>query len=200
MSTLTVDRLAAPPAWVVDQMPPGYRTRLSEIERLAGELREMDRFARLLWEVGGPLEDAVRDAFAAMKLEIDPVPPPGTRRVAVRLKHGRRLLVEVADADGRIQKKSPAVARVFQLVQEVAGHNDRVVLVATSDAERRPTDRPDPVDADALALLERLGVNVMSGPAMFAFWSLWLQDADRARKYLDRLHEQDGGVFQAPTV
>lgn len=200
MSTLTTDPAGSPPDWVIRQMPPGYRTRLGEIERLVGELRDMDRFARLLWEVGVPLEEAVRDTFAAMKLDIEPSPAAGTRQIAVRLKGGRRLIVEVADADAVVQKKGAAVERVFHLLQKVAGDSDRVVLIATCGTDRPPAERPALVDPDALSLLKRLGVNVMSGPTMFALWSVALQDPERARTYIERLHEQDGGLYQPPST
>src|SRR5690348_16535449 len=44
------------PDWAIKEMPSGYQTRLAEIERLSADIREMDRFARLLCEAGEPLE------------------------------------------------------------------------------------------------------------------------------------------------
>ena len=40
------------PDWLATEMPPGYNTRLLEIQRLSEELRTMGQFGRLLWTAG----------------------------------------------------------------------------------------------------------------------------------------------------
>ena len=59
------------PDWVLAEMPAGYQNRLSEIQRLIADLHEMGRFARLVYEVGPALAEAMRDIFAALKLETE---------------------------------------------------------------------------------------------------------------------------------
>jgi hypothetical protein len=95
-----------------------------------------------------------------------------------------------------IEKKGPDLAHVFQMLHEVAGDNDRIVLVANCDPTTRPADRRDPIEPDALKLLRRLGANVLLAPTLFALWTLSLQDRDRARAWVERLHTQDGGAFE----
>ena len=74
------------PEWVVAEMPAGYQTRLSEIQRLMADLQEMGRFARLLWDVGPPLGEAARDAFTALKFDaqVQDTSPVRRRRAARR--------------------------------------------------------------------------------------------------------------------
>jgi hypothetical protein len=73
-----------------------------------------------------------------------------------------------------------------------------VVLVTNGLATMKPADRYDDVGAEALELLRRMGTNIVSGPTLFALWTMWLQDSEWARSYVERLHEQDGGVFLLP--
>jgi hypothetical protein len=63
-----------------------------------------------------------------------------------------------------------------------------------------PSERAETVGPEALNLLQRLGANVVTGPTVFALWMLSLDDRDRARKLVERLHEQDGGVFELPAI
>jgi hypothetical protein len=199
MSILLEAASNSAPEWVVDDMPPGYRTRLAEIERLSVELRAMDEFARLLWDIGEPLERAVRDVFQGLKLEPEFL-TTNDSQVIVRLDGGRRLLLHVTAAERTIEKSSPALEQVFHLVHKFAGEADRVVLVANVDRLRRPADRADALAPDALALLKRLGANFLPATHLFALWGVALQDVPRARTYVDRLHAQDGGPFPAPTI
>jgi hypothetical protein len=87
---------------------------------------------------------------------------------------------------------------VFSMLNETAEATDRVVLVANSSPEARPSERVAPVGPEALDLLQRMAVNVLTGPSVFALWLLSLDEKDRARKIVERLHDQDGGVFQLP--
>src|SRR4051794_14805866 len=57
------------PDWLLDEMPPGFRNRVLEIQRISEELRGMERFGHLLWKVGDELSEAVRDTFATMGFE-----------------------------------------------------------------------------------------------------------------------------------
>ena len=131
--------------------------------------------------------------------------PSGTQgstvaSVTVKLDARRRLLLHVSAANGVIQKKSPEIAHVFQLLHAVAEDVDRVVLVTNSHPSVRPEDRPESIEPEALNLLRRLGADVLPGPTLFSLWTLSLQDRDRARAYVDRWHEQDGGTLQLQTV
>lgn len=181
------------PEWVVAEMPPGYQTRLVEIERLVSELREMDAIARVLYEAGEPLKDGVRAVFGAIKCESEPA-PEAPWALAVRLDAARRLLVYVPGAETALQKTSEALTHAFQLVQ-VAGERDRVVLVVNNDPATPPVQRPDPAHADALHVLQRMGVNLATTGSLVALWRLSFTDQQRVRTLLDRLHAQDGGAF-----
>jgi hypothetical protein len=188
------------PEWLAGDMPPGYQNRLAEIERLSDELRAMDQFGRLMWDIGDSLESAIRDVFHSLHLEPEPVPTGERSQVIVPLDGHRRLLLHVSDAEGTIQKASPALEHVFRLVHKNAGENDRVVLVANVDRLRRPAERSEPLAPDALALLKRLGSNFLPASHLFVLWTMGLQDSQRARAYLERLHAQDGGPAAAPGI
>jgi hypothetical protein len=183
------------PDWLPAEMPPGYNTRLLEIQRLSEELRTMGQFGRLLWTTGDELADAVREAFVALKFDIASTPAMPASSVTVNLDGRRRLLLHVSRSEA-IEKKSPDLAHVFQMLHEVANDDDRIVLVANTDPATRPADRRDPIDAEAMKLLRRLGANLLLAPTLFAVWTLSLQDRDRARSSIERLHAQDGGLFE----
>jgi hypothetical protein len=184
------------PDWLAAQMPPGYNTRLVEIQRLSEELRGMGRFGRLLWTSGDELADAVRETFIALKYDALATPGMPASSVTVNLDTHRRLLLHVSSSEGSIEKKDPDLAHVFHTLHEVADDNDRIVLVVNCHPTTRPADRPDPIDSDAMKLLLRLGATVLPAPSLFALWTLSLQDRDRARAAIDRLHAQDGGAFE----
>ena len=183
------------PDWLAAEMPPGYNTRLQEIQRLSEELQAMARFGRLLWTSGEELAQAVRDTFAAARFETSR-DGDSNGPVVVTLDGHRRLLLLVVASPGPIQKKDALLSELFQVVRELAGESDRVVLAVNNDPSLRPADRQAPLDAEALKLVQRLGVNVVTTPALFALWSLSLQDRERARHWVDRLHDQDGGVVE----
>jgi len=179
------------PEWVVAEMPAGYQTRYAEIQRLSAEMHSMDRMARLLWETGEPLQEAVKEAFEGLKYDVESLPGGG---LAVKLDSKRRLLVHVAAADAVIEKKSSELASVFQIVHETAGTDDRTVVVTNTDRSTPPKTRPASVSPEAATLLSRLGVNVLPATTLFALWSTSQQHPQRAKAYLDRLHGQDGGT------
>ena len=184
------------PDWLAAEMPPGYNTRMLEIQRLSEELKMMGQFGRLLWTVGDELADAVREAFVALKFEVASTPAMPKSSVTVNLDGRRRLLLHVSQSGAAIEKKSPDLARLFQMLHEVANDDDRIVLVANTDPATPPSRRGDGVDTDAMKLLRRLGANLLFAPTLFAVWTLSLQDRDRARASIERLHAQDGGTFE----
>ena len=186
------------PEWVVAEMPPGYQTRLAEIQRLWADLGEMDRIGRLLWQIGDQLTQAVRAVFLALKYDVDSA-ASGTPCVVVKIDDWRRLLIHVAESDGTIQRKSGDVAQLFDLLHRTAGDQDRVVLVTNGDRSRPPKDRAEAITPEALAFVQRMGVNVLRTVDLFKLWRLSHEDGNRARTYVDRLHMQDGGAFQIPS-
>ena len=101
------------PKWVVGEMPAGYQNRLSEIQRLIADLHEMGRFARLLYEVGPTLAEAVRDAFAALKFETELLQGSSATGVLAALDRKRGLLLVASGATSRIEKRSPDVEAVY---------------------------------------------------------------------------------------
>jgi hypothetical protein len=177
-------------------MPPGYQTRVAEIERLMKEIRAMDHIGRVLFESGPPLAEAANEIFVALKCESQLTPAPA--EVTVHLDGKRRLLIHLSETEGVIEKKSVELAQVFQMLHELAGSDDRVVLLANNDRNTRPVDRPDPITPDAVAFLQRLGANFVSAPTLFKLWIVLQQDPKKARAYVDRLHAQDGGSFLLP--
>jgi len=188
--------LAQAPEWMAAEMPPGYQTRLFELQRLSADLHAMDRIGRLLWETGDPLRDTVTEVFGALKCDVD-VTPGTAGPIAVKLGDSRRLLVVVSGAASPIQKTDEALAQAFQAVQ-FAGADDRVVFVANSDPATPPADRPDAVLPDAVDVLQRMGVDVVTTTTLFRLWRLSLEDQEKAQRALERLHDQDGGPFVIP--
>ena len=186
------------PGWVVREMPPGYQNRVAEIQRLTADLQGMARFGRLLWEVGPALAEAVADMFAALKFDVQTMATDSAPVVVVPLQGTRRLLCHVSAEESPIQKKGADLARVFQVLQEVATESDRVVLVVNSDPGTPPPERDGSITPDALSFLRRMGVSHVQAPTLFALWTLALQDPDRARAQIERLHAQDGGTFDIP--
>src|SRR5512137_142642 len=74
MTGHTDPAVARAPDWMVAEMPPGYQTRLLEIERLSTDLQAMDGIGCVLWEKDDALRAAVGKLFAALKCEVDPAP------------------------------------------------------------------------------------------------------------------------------
>jgi hypothetical protein len=199
MDTVNRSELEGTPDWLGSEMPPGYQTRLIEIQRLSADLAEMERFGRLLWRAGHDLAQATGDAFVALGFATEETADSGNSLI-VRLGDRRRLLLHVSASSEPIQKKSPELTHMFQLLNETAEASDRVVLVTNSSPQARPAERPVPVGPEALDLLQRLGANVLTGHGIFALWRLSLDDKERARRVVERLHEQDGGLFQVPAL
>src|SRR6185436_7776511 len=97
-------------------------------------------------------------------------------------------------------RKNAEVARVFSLLHEHAEPSDRVILVANPDPMTAPPQRAGSVTPEALEFLQRLGVNVITGPQLFSLWTIAQQESARAQKSVERLHAQDGGMYVLPTV
>ena len=178
-------------------MPPGYQNRVAEVQRLMSDLHEMGQFGSLLYQVGPELGDAVRRVFTAMKFEAEMMTGPVSSGVAVRLDAHRRLLLIPSAATDAIQKKGPELAQVFQMLHEVAEEKvDRVVLITNADPGTRPADRAAAITPEALAFLVRMGASHVQASTLFALWKLSLNDADRVRAQVERLHGQAPGTFE----
>ena len=185
------------PEWVIAEMPPGYQTRLWEIERLSADLEAMDRIGCVLWQTGQPLRDAVVAVFQALKFEVNA--SPGTvGPLAVKLDDSRRLLLVVSGSASPIQKTDEELAHAFRAVQ-LASVNDRVVFVPNNGPATPPAERLDPVSPDAISVLQRMGVAVVTTATLFRLWRLWYEDQPKARKSLERLLAEDGGLFTIPS-
>ncbi len=196
MAAVTQVEFGQAPDWIAAEMPPGYQTRLLEIQRLSSELRTMDGIGRVLWEAGQPLSDAVCALFGVIKCDPGTTPGPAGA-ITVNLGGSRRLLLVVAGAVTPIEKTSEELARAFQAVQ-YAEAGDWVVLVVNNDPATPPQERPNPVLPEALGMLERMGVDVVTTGTLFRLWRLSCEDHQKAVKTLDRLHAQDGGAFVIP--
>ena len=185
------------PEWVVAEMPAGYQNRVAEIQRLMSDLQEMGHFGSLLYQVGPELGEAVRRVFAAMKFEADTMTEPVSSAIAVRLDARRRLLLIPSAATDAIQKKGPELAKVFQVLHEVADEGtDRVALITNADPGTRPADRAAAITPEALAFLVRMGASHLEASTLFALWKVSLTDAAHARAQVDRLYGQAAGTFQ----
>jgi len=191
--------VGATPDWLPGLMPPGYQTRFAEIQRLTAELQGMDRMGRLLWQGGSGLPELVKDVFTALKVEAE-LSPTATPQLVAKLDSKRRLLVQVIGGETAIEKRHPELAAAFQILHQTAGDDDRVVLVASPFRNLPPASRPEPVAPDALTLITRMGVNVVTTATLFSLWNLSMQDQPRGRTLVERLHGQDGGVFRMPAT
>ena len=98
--TDNVGRDDAVPEWVAHSLPERRADIDAEIEKLqrkidklAQESGRMESMARLLWQTGPPLEEAVCDLFSAVGFETDPAPPEASYDMTVvkggvKLDHG----------------------------------------------------------------------------------------------------------------
>jgi hypothetical protein len=196
MGAMTETLAEKGPAWVTAEMPPGYQNRLAEIERLVADLEVMGRFGGLLWRVGAPLAETVRDVFATLKFESHVAEQTSDSIVVVKLDTTRQLLLLVSSAREPVQKKGTELAHAFRLLHEVADDGDRVVLVLNTQPEIPVANRAELMTPDAATFLQRMGVSYLSAAAIFNLWKMSLEDASRARTYVERLFAQDGGLFE----
>lgn len=187
------------PEWVLAEMPPGYQNRVAEIQRLAAELQDMGRFGRLLWQVGPQLNEAVRDVFVALKFDAELLPGSAGSGVAVKLEGNRRLLFHASAGTETIQKKGVELARVFQMLHEIAEDSDRVVLITNSDPGTKPADRAEAMTPEAVNFLIRMGASHLPATTLFTLWKLSLQNPDRAHAQVERLYAHAAvGTFELP--
>ena len=114
----------------------------------------------------------------------------------VRLDDKRRLVLIPSPSTQPIQKKSPELATIFQLLQEVDDAADRIVLVTNVEPGRPPAQRPAALAPDALALLTRLGARHLTGVTLFNLWKVSLQAVDKARGQVEQLHGGEAGTFE----
>ena len=159
----------------------------AEIETLRGEAGGMESMARLLWQAGPQLEDAVRDAFCAAGFDADQAPSGSSYDVTVNLGDGKRLLVKVASAEKSVTKKSSEMRQMFDTAQEVEGDDDRLVLAANVHRERPVADREwlDPI----------AGAVVVTTSLLFRIWGMLREKPQAAKDHLLRLHAADAGLF-----
>src|SRR4029079_4927573 len=131
------------------------------IQRLTAELQEMDRFGRIMLETGPRLAQSVAGLFVDLKYDVAPFSDAST--IAIKMEGKRRLVICASEEIAPIGRKSPDVARVFSAVQD-AEPTDRVVLVANVEPMTPPAARADAVTSDGIDVLQRLGVNIVTGP------------------------------------
>jgi len=184
------------PDWVVAEMPPGYQNRVAEIQRLAADLESMGRFGRLLTETGARLGETVRDVLASLQYDATLTVDGNVTTVVAPLDRGR-IYMHIASDGQLIQKKSPEIARVFQLLQ-ASDDRDHIVLITNAEPDRRPADRGQALSAEAAGFITRMGASHLAATILFALWKLSLEEPDRAREQVVRLHAHEGGVFELP--
>ena len=199
MSTSVQTPIASTPDWVVSEMPPGYQNRMAEIRRLTEEMQSMTRFGRLLTDLGAPLGESVRDLFASLQLQSEVIPGSAGTGVVVSLEGRGLLLFRVASDERTIQKRSPEMMLVFQLLQELAGDRDRVIFVTNADPQIQPSERSSGLAPDAAAFLNRMGAAHVTASTLFSLWKLSLDEPERAREVALRLHAHENGTFELPS-
>jgi hypothetical protein len=189
------------PAWVADELPSRNSELARQIAELQEKLREETRkyegVASVLWQTGPPLAAGVRELFAALEYDCTAGDESATFDVAVDLGEDRRLLLLVVGGREPIGKKAPEIARVLTTIQEEAGSQDRVVVAANIFAHMPLKSRnAEPVEPEALRILQGLGANVVTTGTLFGLWRYALEDLSGARESVSRLHSLDGGMFR----
>lgn len=184
------------PEWVNTWMPQRYIDIVAEIERLRAESAQIESLGRLLWQAGRPLEEAVRDVFAAVDLQAELTPAEPTCDVLVGLGEGRRLLVSVTGTEGNVTNKSAKIKQIFQAAQELS-EGDRIVFAGNVHRGRPVADREwlDPVSGDAMMVLKGLGVIFVTTSTLFRIWSLSRENQQVATDQMVQLHAAAPGPF-----
>ena len=183
------------PTWVTPELPPQYAELANKIAAIQAEARKYEDIAGVIWQTGKPLVTAVRNLFAAMQFQAE-AKEGANYDVEVTVETGRRLLLVVAGHREGIQRKSPQIGQVVHVLQEDAGTNDRVVLVANTFCEMPVSSRPDAVTPDGLRLIQGVGANFIATPTLLGLWKYSLTDLASAKKSIHRLHAQDGGIYR----
>ena len=190
------------PRWIANELPSRYEDVCKEIEQLAQERDLMGRMARLLWQTGHPLNEAVRDAFIAFGCHAEMTEPGATYDVTVTLATGqRRLLIEVTGIEGNIQKKSNKITQLLSAAQEVAEEHDRIILAVNAYRDRAVGERSELeiVTPNALKLLVRVGATVITTASVFETWKLSLANLaniEVSRRWVDALYAAPPGLFE----
>jgi hypothetical protein len=183
------------PSWVTPELPPQYAELANKIAAIQAEARKYEDIAGVIWQTGKPLISAVRNLFAAMQFETE-AKEGASYDVSVQVETGRRLLLVVFGSREGIQRKSPQIGQVVHVLQEDAGPQDRVVLVANAFCETPVPSRQDAVTADALRIIQGVGANFVATPTLLGLWKYSLTDLSSAKKSVHRLHAQDGGTYR----
>jgi hypothetical protein len=183
------------PTWVTPELPPQYAELANKIAAIQAEARKYEDIAGVIWQTGKPLVTAVRNLFAAMQFQAE-AKEGANYDVEVTVETGRRLLLVVTGHREGIQRKSPQIGQVVHVLQEDAGTNDRVVLVANTFCEMPVSSRPDAVTPDGLRLIQGVGANFIATPTLLGLWKYSLTDLASAKKSIHRLHAQDGGIYR----
>jgi hypothetical protein len=185
-----------PPAWAVDQLPEPYQDVLRKIAELRAEARRYEDVTGILWRVGQPLADGLRDLFTALEYETSLHESETSWQLHVQIDTERRLLVQIAGAPDAVDRKSPAITDMMRLLQDTATDHDRLVLAVNAWCDTPLDKRREPLTPDALRVVHRLGGNVVSTATLFGIWKYSLTNRDEARKTVLKLYNQDGGVFK----
>jgi hypothetical protein len=197
MPELAMTGSAGQPGWVTGELPAQYADLASQIAALQDEARKYENVAAVLWRTGMSLTLAVRDLFTALQLETELMENGASYDLRVHLDGGRRLLVEVVGSSDAVDRKSPHIAQILRALQDDAGTQDRVVVIANAYCETPlSARRQEPVTPDALRLIQGLGANFVATSTLFGIWRYSLKDLAGARKSVVNLHTQDGGLFR----
>ena len=96
-----------------------------------------------------------------------------------------------------LDRLSPHIARILNVVPAEAGDTDRVLLVANVGFDQAVSARRgEPVSTEAMRLIQGLGANFVPTTALFGIWKASLTYALPARNSVMRLHSMDGGIFR----
>lgn len=184
------------PIWAMDELPAPYREVMTRMAELRAEARKYEELAAVLWTTGATLAHATQALFTEMKFETNLEEGQAGWQLTVPLDGQRRLLFEIVGQPSAIDRKAPSITELLQLLQERAGEQDRLVLAVNAWCDTPPDRRSDAVTPDAVKLVNRLGTNVVTTSTLFNIWKYSLTDPDGARKTLNQLYAQEGGVFK----
>ena len=186
------------PEWALGELPAKFDEVRAQLKDLTEERERLESMARLLWQTGTPLEEAVRDTFRAMGFTAELTDPGTTYDVRVRVADEQRLLLEVTGVKGGVGK-SRKITQVVDTLQGEATDGDRIVLALAANTHRNlpAADRlsKEAITKDALRILQGLRANFVTTTTLFEIWKLSQADKPAARERLLVLHSQDGGHF-----
>jgi hypothetical protein len=186
------------PEWVAAELPDQYADIARQMAALKEQARAYEGVAGVLWQRGSALTSSVRDLFVALGFFETELAEYGAHcDLRVHLGNDRRLLVEVVSEQESLDRRSPHISRILQVLQEEAGERDRVVIVANIFPDVAPAARRmEPVTADALRLIQGLGANLVPTSALFGIWKQSLKDPQQGKSSVMNLYAMDGGIFR----